>query len=34
MNGIYNEDSKITMIEMDNESIDLVIISPPYNERL
>jgi DNA modification methylase len=30
MNKLYNEDCKDTLIRMDNNSIDLVVTSPPY----
>lgn len=30
-NTIYNEDCLVTMSKMDNESIDLILTSPPYN---
>ncbi len=32
LNKIYNEDCLETMSRMEDESIDLVITSPPYNK--
>ena len=34
LNMIYNEDCLETMSRMDNDSVDLVITSPPYNMNL
>lgn len=31
LNTIYNEDCLVTMSKMDNESIDVILTSPPYN---
>lgn len=32
LNKIYNEDCLTTMSKMEDNSIDLVITSPPYNK--
>ena len=34
LNKIYNEDCLKTLGKMENDSVDLVITSPPYNMNL
>ena len=33
LNKIYNEDCLITLSNMEDESVDLVVTSPPYNKN-
>lgn len=33
LNKIYNEDCLITMQRMEDNSVDLIITSPPYNKN-
>ena len=33
LNKIYNEDCIETLSKMQNESVDLIVTSPPYNKN-
>lgn len=33
LNKIYNEDCLVTLSKMEDESVDLIITSPPYNKK-
>ena len=33
LNKIYNEDCLITLSKMEDESVDLIVTSPPYNKN-
>ena len=34
LNKVYNEDCMATLSNIDDESVDVVVTSPPYNKNI